>query len=298
MGNLIKAEFRKTLSLNLWWALAIPAFLAALVFSLSWGASVNDFNDFLGNSDAQELASILGISVDTMPVGMLSLGRAINIGVFFAVLFGVTALAGEYRNKTISTTFLTAPNRASVLSAKMITFSVWGLFYGVVAVAAASIGTAITVDSVGLPTAGQWLGIGATGLLAAVLGTLFGVGLGAVWNSVTGPTVFLCLWMLLIENILVMVAYFSAELDWLGGVLPNGALNGIVGAVGAEAFGAIGSSWGANLGDIDEDLQWAMQFFAGAPGAFSWWSSALIFLAWTMLFFGSGWTANQNRDIT
>ncbi|EHK88124.1 ABC transporter permease subunit [Saccharomonospora azurea] len=298
MGNLIKAEFRKTFSLNLWWALAIPAFVASLVFALSWGASVNDFNEFLGSSDAQELAMLLGIDVATMPVGLLSLGRAINIGVFFGVLFGVTALAGEYRNKTISTTFLTAPNRASVLSAKMVTFTVWGLFYGVIAVGAASIGTAITVDSAGLPSAGQWLGIAGAGLLAAILGTLFGVGLGAVWNSVTGPTVFLCLWMLLIENILVLVAFFSAELDWLGGVLPNGALNGIVGAVGAEAFGAIGSSMSAHIDQIDDGLQWGMQFFAGAPGAFSWWASALIFFAWTMLFFGSGWAANQNRDIT
>lgn len=298
MGNLIKAEFRKTLTLGLWWALAIPAFAAALVFALSWGSTVNDFNDFIGSTDAQEIALLLGVEVETMPVGLLALGRAINIGVFFGVLFGVMAVASEYVRKTISTTFLTAPNRAAVLSAKMITFSVWGLVYGVIAVAAASIGTVITVDSAGLPSVGQWLGITGTGLLAAVLGTLFGVGLGAAWNSVTGPTVLLCLWMLLIENVLILVAFFSAELDWLGGVLPNGALNGIVGAVGAEAFGAIGSSMADQLNQVDEGLQWGMQFFAGAPGAFSWWASALIFFAWTMLFFGIGWAANQNRDIT
>lgn len=298
IGNLIKAEFRKTLSLGLWWGLAIPAFVTALVFALSWGASVNDFNDFLGSSDAQELAMVLGIEVDKMPVGLLSLGRAINIGVFFAVLFGVTALANEYARKTISTTFLTAPNRASVLSAKMVTYIVWGLVYGLIAVIAASIGTVITVDSDGLPSAGQWFGIAGAGLLAGVLGSLFGVGLGAVWNSIAGPTVFLCVWMLLIENILVLVAFFSAEVTWLGGVLPNGALNGVVGSIGAEAFGAIGSSMAEQLDQIDEALRWGMQFFAGAPGAFSWWASALIFFAWTMLFFGSGWAANQNRDIT
>ncbi|CAM2928921.1 ABC transporter permease subunit [Saccharomonospora xinjiangensis] len=298
MGNLIKAEFRKTLTLGLWWALAIPAFAASLVFALSWGATVNDFNDFLGSTDAQQLAMLLGIEVQAMPVGLLSLGRAINIGVFFGVIFGISALAGEYTRKTISTTFLTAPNRAAVLSAKMITSVVWGLLYGVIAVAAASIGTVITVDSEGLPSAGQWIGISAAGLLAAVLGTLFGVGLGAVWKSVTGPTVFLSLWMLLIENVIVIVAFVSAELDWLGGVLPNGALNGIVGAIGAEAFGAIGSSMADQINQVDDGLQWGMQFFAGAPGAFSWWASALIFFAWTMLFFGSGWAANQNRDIT
>ncbi|WP_298180562.1 ABC transporter permease subunit [Saccharomonospora sp.] len=296
MGNLIKAEFRKTLSLNLWWGLAIPAFGIALLFALSWGSTVNDFRDFLG-SDAEDLARALGLDIDTLPVGLLALGRAVNIGVFFAVLFGVSALAGEYTRKTISTTFLTAPNRGSALSAKMITYIVWGLVYGVVVVAAASIGTVLTVDGGGLPSAGQWLGIAGAGLLAAVLGTLFGVGLGAVWNSVAGPTVFLCIWMLLVEHILVIVG-FAAGLDWLGGVLPNGALNGIVGAVGAEAFGAIGSSLNVYHNEINEGLQWSMQFFAGAPGAFSWWASALIFLGWTMLFFGAGWAANQKRDIT
>ncbi|WP_024874818.1 ABC transporter permease subunit [Saccharomonospora piscinae] len=298
MGNLIKAEFRKTLSLNLWWALAIPAFIAALVFALSWGNTTNDFNDFLGSSDAAEVAALLGVEVGSMPVGLLALGRGINIGVFFAVLFGVSALAGEYTRQTISTTFLTAPNRGAALSAKMITYIVWGLLYGLLVVVAASIGTVITVDSNGLPSAGQWLGIASSGLLAAVLGTLFGIGLGAVWNSVTGPTVLLCLWMLLVENVLVIVGFFAAELDWLGGILPNGALNGIVGSVGAEAFGAVGSELGEGLNQIDWELQWGMQFFAGAPGAFSWWASALVFFAWTMLFFGAGWASNQNRDIT
>lgn len=297
MGNLIKAEFRKTLSLNLWWGLAIPAFALALLFALSWGGIVNDFKDFLGSSDAEEVARILGLDVRELPVGLLALGRAINMGVFFAVLFGVSALGGEYSRKTISTTFLTAPNRGSVLTAKMITYIVWGLVYGVIVVAAASLGTVITVDSDGLPSAGQWLGIAGAGLLAAVLGTLFGIGLGAVWNSVTGPTVFLCIWMLLLEHILIIVG-FAAGLDWLGGVLPNGALNGIVGAVGAEAFGAVGSSMSPHLEEIEEGLRWIMQMSAGAPGAFMWWVSALIFFGWTMLFFGAGWAANQKRDIT
>src|SRR5690606_39717034 len=140
-----------------------------------------------------------------------------------------------------------------------------------IVVAAASLGTVITVDSDGLPSAGQWLGIAGAGLLAAVLGTLFGIGLGAVCNSVTGPTVLLCIWMLLLEHILIIVG-FAAGLDWLGGVLPNGALNGIV---GAEAFGAVGSSMSPYLEEIEEGLRWIMQMSAGAPGAFMWWVSAL-----------------------
>ncbi|MFF5987827.1 ABC-2 transporter permease [Prauserella flavalba] len=295
MGNLIKAEIRKTLSTKSWWGLMIPAVLFAFLFALGWGAITNDLNDFLGSSDAEELAGLLGVQLGELPVGLLALAHGINIGTMFPVIFGVFALAGEYSKKTITTTFLTAPNRMSALSAKMFTYIGWGVVYGIIIVAFASLATVLTVDSAGLPTAGQWLGVLGAGILATTLATLFGIGVGAVWNSVTGATITLTIWMLVVENVLVFVSFGWFGITWLGGVLPNGTLNGIVGAIGAEAFGAAGVSV---PGALDEDLQWLLQYTAGAPGAFSWWAAALIFLAWTMLFFIGGWAANQRRDIT
>ncbi|PXY26671.1 ABC transporter permease [Prauserella sp. PE36] len=295
MGNLIKAEIRKTLSTKSWWGLMIPAAVFAFLFALGWGAITNDLNDFLGSSDAEELAGLLGVQLGELPVGLLSLAHGINIGTMFPVIFGVFALAGEYSKKTITTTFLTAPNRMSALSAKMFTYIGWGVAYGILIVAFASLATVLTVDGPGLPTASQWLGVLGAGILATTLATLFGIGVGAVWNSVTGATITLTIWMLVVENVLVFVSFGWFGITWLGGVLPNGTLNGIVGAIGAEAFGAAGLSV---PGELDEDLQWLLQYTAGAPGAFSWWAAALIFLAWTMLFFIGGWAANQRRDIT
>ncbi|WP_199432676.1 ABC transporter permease subunit [Qaidamihabitans albus] len=295
MGNLVKAEFRKTLTTKSWWGLMIPAVLFGFLFALAWGAITNDLNDYLGSSDAEELAALLGIQLGELPVGLLALGHGVNIGTMFPVIFGVFALAGEYSKKTITTTFLTAPNRVSALTAKMITYIVWGAAYGVVIVGAASLGTVLTVDERGLPSAGQWLGVLGAGVLATVLATLFGIGVGAVWNSVVGSVVTLTIWMLVVENVLVFVGFAWLGITWLGGVLPNGTLNGIVGAIGAEAFGAAGVSV---PGELDSDLQWLLQYTAGAPGAFAWWVSAAIFLAWTMVFFIGGWAANQRRDIT
>lgn len=294
MGNLIKAEFRKTLSLKMWWALMIPAVVFAFLFALGWGAVTNDFSDFLGSRDTRELTEALGIQTGVLPVGLLALGHGINIGTIFPIIFGVFALAGEYTKKTITTTFLTAPNRVSALTAKMITYIVWGVVYGLIISAAASLGTVLTVSNARLPTAGQWLGMFGAGVLATVLATLFGIGVGAVWRSVVGSVVTLIIWMLVIENVLVFIAYGWGKIAWLGGVLPNGTVNGIVGAIGAEAFGAAG----VKVPGLDDETSWFLQFAAGAPGAFSWWASALIFLAWTMLFFGAGWAANQKRDIT
>ncbi|MEC3977800.1 ABC transporter permease subunit [Amycolatopsis sp. H20-H5] len=294
MGNLIKAEFRKTLSLKMWWALMIPAVVFAFLFAMGWGAVTNDFSDFLGSRDTRELTDALGIQTGVLPVGLLALGHGINIGTIFPIIFGVFALAGEYTKKTITTTFLTAPNRVSALTAKMITYIAWGAVYGLIISAAASLGTVLTVSSARLPTAGQWLGMFGAGVLATVLATLFGIGVGAVWRSVVGSVVTLIIWMLVIENVLVFLAYGWGKITWLGGVLPNGTVNGIVGAIGAEAFGAAG----VKVPGLDSETSWFLQFAAGAPGAFSWWASALIFLAWTMLFFGAGWAVNQKRDIT
>ncbi|AXB45011.1 ABC transporter permease [Amycolatopsis albispora] len=294
MGRLIKAEFRKTLTTKSWWGLLIPAVLFAFVFSLGWGFTTNDFTDFLGSSDTRELTSMLGINVGEWPVGLLAMAHGINVGTLFPVIFGVFALAGEYSKKTISTTFLTAPNRGLALSAKMITYVAWGVLYGVVLVGAASLGTVLTVDSQLMPSAPQFLGVLGAGILATVLATLFGIGVGAMWNSVVGSVITLVIYLLIVENLLVIVAFGWLDVTWLGGVLPNGTVNGIVGAIGAEAFGAAG----VTLPGLDDELQWALQYAAGAPGAFSWWASALIFTGWTAIFFVGGWLVNARRDIT
>ena len=294
MGRLITAEFRKTLTTKSWWGLMIPAVIFAFGFALGWGAFANEVGDVLSSSDTQMLADALGISTGNLPMGLLAIGHGINIGLTFPVIFGVFALAGEYSKKTITTTFLTAPNRVSVLSAKMVTYTIWGAVYGLVVAAAASLGIVLTVSSARLPTSGQWLGVIGAAVLAGILATLFGIGVGAVWNSVVGSVITLTIYLLVVENVLVLLFYGLWRVDWLGGILPNGTLNGIVGAIGAEAFGAAG----VKVPGLDDEAQWTLQYVAGAPGAFSWWASALVFLAWTAVFFAGGWAANQRRDIT
>jgi ABC-2 type transport system permease protein len=294
MGRLLVAEFRKTLTTKSWWGLMIPAVVLAFGFALGWGAFANEVGDVLSSSETQIIAQALGIQTGNLPMGLLAIGHGINVGLTFPVIFGVFALAGEYSKKTITTTFLTAPNRVSVLTAKMVTYSVWGAVYGLVVAAASSLGIVFTVDGSRLPTGSQWLAVVGASVLAGILATLFGIGVGAVWNSVVGSVLTLVIYLLVIENVLVLICYGLWRVDWLGGVLPNGTMNGIVGAIGAQAFGAAG----VKVPGLDAETQWTLQYVAGAPGAFSWWASALVFFAWTMVFFAGGWVANQRRDIT
>jgi ABC-2 type transport system permease protein len=293
MGRLIKSEFRKTLTTRLWWTLLIPAIALAFGFAFVWGRITNNFVEYLGRNDLEELTSLLGIDADKLPVGMLGLAHGINVATIFAMIFGVLALAGEYHRKTITTTFLTAPTRFHALTAKMATYVLWGVGYGAVIFLAAGLGVAIGVDGDRLPSTEQWLGMLGAGILATVLVTLFGIGFGAVLNSVIASNIILIVYMLIIENVLVLFLWFQAP--WLGAILPNGTANGIVGGVGAEAFGAAAST--SPLG-LDEELRFALQFAAGAPGVQSWWESALVFSGWALLFFVVGWAINQRRDIT
>ncbi|GAB3133450.1 ABC transporter permease subunit [Amycolatopsis stemonae] len=293
MGNLIKAEFRKTLSLNTWWVLLIPLALVAFWLTFAWGKITNDFADFLGSDEARQVTELIGLDPAKVPVGLLALAHGVNIAQLVPGLFGIFALAGEYRSKTITTTFLTAPNRISALTAKMLTYVGWGAIYGLVSFGVSAVAVMASVDSGRWPSAGQWLAALGGTVLAAVLVTLFGIGFGAVLRSVPLAVVLFLVWFLIIENVLVILLWGQTTL--LGGILPNGTANGIVGGIAADAFGFNSLNLPA---DVSSGAQLLLQYTAAAPGVLSWWASALIFFAWTLVFFGLGWAGNQKRDIT
>ena len=290
MGNLIKAEFRKTTTTGLWWGLMIPTVLLAFGWALGTGAIFKTVSDFMNSSDAEELATLLNVDPSQWQMSVFGIARSINVATIFPMIFGGLAIANEINRKTITTTFLTSPNRVSALAAKMIVYILWGAIFGVAIVASVSIGIALTSNSGSLPDAGGWLALAGVGILSSILMTMFGVGVGALMTSVVGTTVVLLLYMLIVENGLQLVLA-SQGLPEIIGFLPNGAVNGLTGSVASSLFLS-------NAGVVPEDMVDALRAFAGALGAFDWWLSGLIFLAWSALFFLGGWAATQRKDIT
>jgi ABC-2 type transport system permease protein len=290
MGNLIKSEFRKTTTTGLWWGLMIPTVLLAFGWALGTGAIFKTVSDFMGSSDAEELATLLNVDPSQWQMSVFGIARSINVATIFPMIFGGLAIANEINRKTITTTFLTAPNRVSSLAAKMIVYILWGAIFGLAIVASVSIGIALTSDSATLPDAGGWLALAGVGVLSSILMTMFGVGVGALMTSVVGTTVVLLLYMLIVENGIQLVLA-SQGLPEIIGFLPNGAVNGLTGSVASSLFLA-------NAGVVPDDMIEALRAIAGALGAFDWWLSGLIFLAWTALFFLGGWAATQRKDIT
>lgn len=288
MTNLIRAEFRKILSVKVWWGLLIPTVVLALASSLTTGAFGNAFIDLTNQSAFQDLDSLLNIDPSHWKVSVFGIARSINIATIFPMVFGGLAISSEVNKKTITTTFLTAPSRVAALGAKLVTYLVWGVLYGVVIVLVVAVGTTLSSHPESLPDTGQLLELCAVGVVETVLATLFGVGIGALVTSVVGVTLLLTLYMLIGENVIVDLMGRSAPR--LGGVLPNGSADGITGSIASDIF-----LNGTNVTGRGRDLA---EIVAGSYGAFDWWLSALIFLGWTALAFGGGWLVSQKRDIT
>jgi ABC-2 type transport system permease protein len=300
MGNLIKAEFRKILTTKMWWAMMIPALLLALGWA--WGVSalitsiVSDISDV-------DLIEQFDISFDDLSWSVIALTRSMNIATIFPMIFGTLALASELSRRTITTSFLTAPNRGTLLSAKAITYVIWGLLYGIVIALGASIGTALGSESAYLPDAGQWMMIALSGILGCLLWTLLGLGVGALLGSPVGALVILLIYSLIVGPIGDLVMTGLTEGSYLAGFLPNGSANGLTGATASQILSGqvidlVTNAGGTVDSEGREQFEQVVRGIAGAPGALTLWLSGLVFLVWTVIFFGFGILRNRTRDIT
>jgi ABC-2 type transport system permease protein len=297
MGRLIKAEFRKILTTRLWWALLIPAIALAIAWAWGWSALISNV---INDAASSEVVTEFHIPIDQLSWSAIAITRSMNIATIFPMVFGALAIASELNRKTITTTFLTAPNRASVLGAKAVTYVLWGLIYGVVVAGAASIGAMLGSDSKYLPDGGDWILILLSGMLACVLWTLLGMGVGALLGSPVGTLVLLLIYALLVGPVGELILTGVTNGSHIAGFLPNGSANGLTGSTATSVlFDQAQNLPGVQI--TDEGKNNFEQFFraaTGAPGAFAIWVSGAIFLAWTMIFFSFGLLRNQRRDIT
>jgi ABC-2 type transport system permease protein len=294
----IRAELRKILTTKIWWALLIPT--ALLAFGTAWGfANLTTVIDESLRNDPD--LKQLDVRLDSLPIAVFGMARAIHLATIFPMVFGGLALASELRHRTITTSYLTAPNRATVLGGKGLVYALAGLLYGIAIVAFASLGMTIgALDAPGtLPAIGDWLLVGLAGILETTLWTMLAVGVGALLGNVVGTVLTLVLWSVLVENILWLVL---VQFDPLPGFLINGSANGISGGVAADVMirnmSELVPQLQSYIPSTENSLVALFKFSAGAGGSLDWYFSALMFAAWTALFLGLGWVRSRARDIT
>jgi ABC-2 type transport system permease protein len=163
-------------------------------------------------------------------VGLMSL---------LSLVLGITAVAGEYRNKTITDTYLGSPHRGRVVAAKLAVYSAAGLGFGLTALATALITTQIWCWAKGfafeLDNVELWQ-TAAGGVLWTMTFAALGVGLGAIVRNLTGAVAVALAWLTLVEGIV------SQLIGGLGRWLPfasGSALNNLPStATGLPQWGA------------------------------------------------------------
>jgi ABC-2 type transport system permease protein len=201
------------------------------------------------------IAGVIGQNPDlnaaSTPIDALS-----HVGVvsLFAMILGITAVAGEYRHRTITDTYLSEPRRSRVVVAKLIVYTLAGFGMGLFASVTALAGTAgwfaVKGASLDLTDAQLWRTVAGCVCWNAAFAAI-GVGLGALIRHLAPAITAALAWLALIEGVVSQLLGGAAR--WLpfrsGSALgnlpapPSGQLAqgqaGLVLAVYVAAFAAL-----------------------------------------------------------
>lgn len=128
----------------------------------------------------------------------------VGIASIFTLAFGILAVAGEYRHKTITDTYLSTPARGRVMTAKLLVYAVFGACAGVTASIAGVAVAAAWWSAKGVPFAwgnsAMWTTAGG-GIAADAAFAAIGVGLGALVRNLVGAIAVALAWIAVVEGI-------------------------------------------------------------------------------------------------
>ena len=189
--------------------------LWTLLAALVCGGGVTGVLALLGPENAEPPLPPLDTAEGAASV--LGLGGLL---LFVPALLGTVAVTGEYRHRTIGTTFLAVPRRGTVMGAKLAVFALLGLAYGVLASvssgAAALLGAAVHGQALGLSPS-QLLTVLGQLTLASVVHMLLGVGIGALARRQLLAIGVVLGYFYLVENMLLLVPGLKSLYPYLPG---------------------------------------------------------------------------------
>jgi len=167
---------------------------------------------------------------------MRILGLGTSLGVLFAALAGALSMTAEFRTGTIRPTLLVTPRRTMVIVAKVGTSMLIGAAVGLLAetlnAGAEAAGLSLRGIDVQLG-AGDYAQLLAGGALAGALFGALGVGVGAVLRNQVAAVAALCVWLLLLEPLLL------GDLPGVAKFAPEAAAGAIAGAIQSQLADAL-----------------------------------------------------------
>lgn len=266
MGAAVRSEFLKFFTTRLWWGMAIGIVVAGALFAGFFGwtftseEAMSSSPTGVGGSDAQVVNSVYT--------------AGLGVGYLLLLTVGILQIGGEYRHKTISSTFLSTPRRVQAMGAKVVALLGIGALYG-----ALSLLGSVTVGAVVLslrdidpfPSTAVVRTL-ALSLLALGLWALIGLGIGIlVPNQVAAILVG------------VGVAWIVEPLLGLGLSYVD-ALKGVVPYFPSQATNAMVDGVTQNGPDAAQPL--------------SWWAAALVLSAYAAVLSALGTWRTVRQDVS
>jgi ABC-2 type transport system permease protein len=162
----------------------------------------------LGLSQLLIVGGVTGLvlSSDTLRTATAATDAVAHAGLasLFTLVLGIMAVAGEYRNLTITDTFLSTPRRARVIGAKLVAYAIAGASFAVANAVTAVLATRVWWSVKGVP-----LDLGDADLWRTVAGcagwnvafAVVGVGVGALLRNLTAAIAAALAWIALVEGI-------------------------------------------------------------------------------------------------
>ncbi|MHA6793021.1 hypothetical protein ACVGVM_05775 [Pseudonocardia bannensis] len=278
MPGLLRAEARKIASTRLWWALLIPVSLLTV--------SINLFGSFVGMG----LGDLGG---DPSPVLLASLAYALGLTGVFAAVHGIVSAAGEFRHRTITTTYLASGGRGRVLVAKMLAAGVVGVGYAATAVLLGLVAGLIGQGDAWPPALGALATVAGTGLLVCWLWSVIGVALGTVLTNQVAVLVLGLVYILAGENVLSVALTSGGDrlvepsaFARLAAYLPVNA--GDVALYDLPARELAGERYGPLV------VEQLVGVAEPPPG----WVALLVLAVWAAAAAATGWVVGGRRDVT
>ncbi|GAA1535416.1 ABC transporter permease [Actinomadura kijaniata] len=236
MTRLIRAELLKIRSTRMW--------LGMLALSLGFALLGLGFYIALAGAEMNGESALPPV---TDPATVRGMYASASAGTLFMMILGIIGITGEYRFQTITQAFLVTPRRYRLLAAKLLSYFLFGLAFGVATVlftvAVAWPALAIKGGSTSLLDHDIPMILGGT-VLAMGLYALVGLGLGALVRNQVAAIIIAVGWVQLVEAIV------TVALPEVGQWLPAGAVRAITRTTGG--FGGMGEldtlpAWGGML---------------------------------------------------